>query len=70
MSTENQYRVTISSILFLKCTVIATDGTFLASIGTDIVVIFKVPSAQLCFLISTSIRAATRFFNAVTNFPH
>ena len=47
-STENQYRVTISSLLFQKCTVIDTDGTVLAKYCYQYRRYFKVPSAQLC----------------------
>ena len=46
-SIENRYRVSLSSLLFKKCTVIGTVVTFLQNIGIDIVVTFKVPSAQL-----------------------
>ena len=46
-SIENRYRVSIPSVLFKKCTVIGTVVIFLQNISIEIV-IFKVPSAQLC----------------------
>ena len=55
-STENWYRVPLSSLLFNECTVIGTGDTFLAKYRY--LCFFKEPSAQL-WLLKFDLRTAS-----------